>query len=340
MDYYYSPRRKKPLRTAGHWIAVVIGSALVLFVLYKGTFAGYNWILTQPADEKNTDQIVFSVEKGESVRTIGAELKKEGIILSDTVFYLYVRSQEAGEKIKAGKFIVHKSDTIPQIVEILTGEATGEIVITIPEGWTIKDIQAALIERNIDSEKNFSTCAKNPTACGITGYAESLEGYLFPDTYFLDPTTFSAKSFIELLLATFDKKVRIGQSSRPLQDVLIMASIIEKEVATDDDRPIVAGILWKRLDNGWPLGADATLLYNDADGVIDAEDLTKDDPYNTRNRQGLPPTPICNPGLAAITAALTPQESPYWYYLTDSKGIMHYAITNEQHNANKAEYLN
>lgn len=342
---FYKRRKPNPLRTISHWLAVLVGSGLIIFALFKGGVGLYNWVLNKPATTQETETIIFTVEKGESVRSIGAKLEEKGLILSDTVFYLYVRTQNAGEKIKAGKFILHKNDTIPAIVTILTGEATGEVVLTIPEGWTIADIQKSLEEKELDPQKTFSPCATDAQTCGINNYSGSLEGYLFPDTYFLDPTAFDAKSLIELLLATFTTKVQeelaseIAEQNHTLTDIIIMASIIEKEVRTDADRAIVAGILWKRLENNWPLGADATLLYTDDDGVLDAASLAEEDPYNTRNRQGLPPTPICNPGIEAIRAALNPKDSPYWFYLTDSEGTVHYAVTNEQHNANKTEYL-
>jgi UPF0755 protein len=119
-----------------------------------------------------------------------------------------------------------------------------------------------------------------------------------------------------------------------------MASIVEKEVNTATDRPIVAGILWKRLDSHWQLGADATLLYLKNDNTINYQDLQENSPYNTRKNQGLPPGPICNPGLKSIEAALNPQSSAYFYYLTDpASGSVVYAATNDEQNANKAKYL-
>lgn len=321
-----------------------IGSVLAITILIKAATGLYGWAVAYHAQEES-ENIIFAVENGETVRSIGKRLEMEGFIISDTIFYLYVRLNDMGESIKAGKFLLNKTQTMPEILETLTGTATGEIVFTIPEGWTIKDIQQALTEKGLDQDNTFTACAKTPQNCGIVSDTASLEGYLFPDTYFLAPINFDVPSFIELLRTTFDSKVRtafaeqIATASHTFTDVIIMASIIEKEVRTDADRAIVAGILWKRLENGWPIGADATLLYNDADGIIDAVDLEKDDAYNTRNHLGLPPTPIANPGIKAIEAALTPQESPYWFYLTDAEGTVHYATTNEQHNENKAKYL-
>jgi UPF0755 protein len=119
-----------------------------------------------------------------------------------------------------------------------------------------------------------------------------------------------------------------------------MASIIENEVFGKDNREIVSGILWKRLDSGWKLDADSTLLYITKDRKITAEDLQLDSPYNTRKNGGLPPGPICNPSVESIVAAMFPKESNYWFYLTTSDtGEVIYAETNDQQNANKAKYL-
>ncbi|MBU0667942.1 endolytic transglycosylase MltG, partial [Patescibacteria group bacterium] len=171
-----------------------------------------------------------------------------------------------------------------------------------------------------------------------------LEGYLFPDTYFIDPLNFYSENLIQLMLENFERKIGEDlkkEATRSISDIVTMASIVEKEVRTKKDIPIVAGILWKRLDNSWLLGADATILYLKDDRSIDYQDLKEDSPYNTRVKGGLPPGPISNPGLESLKAALNPQDSPYWYYLTTpDTGEVIYAKTNDEHNSNKARYLN
>ena len=133
----------------------------------------------------------------------------------------------------------------------------------------------------------------------------------------------------------------IKTSNRPVYEVVNMASIVEKEVKTEKDLPIVAGILFKRLDENWFIGADATLLYLKNDRTITNADLSANSPYNTRNHLGLPPGPIGNPGLATLKAAAFPEASPYYYYLTKpGTGEVVYAKTNDEHNLNKASYLN
>ena len=174
-----------------------------------------------------------------------------------------------------------------------------------------------------------------------------LEGYLFPDTYFVNAAEFDVQKFLERLLRTFEERVASGLqddlavSGRDLSDVITMASLIERETVTSEERPIVSGILWKRLDAGRALDVDATVRYilEKPTNALTRSDLEFDSPYNTRRIAGFPPGPIANPGLASIKAALHPEDSPYWYYLHDNEGKIHYAETNDEHNVNKVRYL-
>ena len=174
-----------------------------------------------------------------------------------------------------------------------------------------------------------------------------LEGYLFPDTYYVDPNEFVAKFFLERMLGTFRDRVMNGLnddlvlSKRSLGDIIIMASLIEREAANDIERPVIAGILWKRFDAKQGLAVDATIRYvlGKETEPLTKKDLEIDSRYNTRKYAGLPPGPIASPGLASIRAALHPEESLYWYYLHGSGGLIHYAETNDAHNVNKAKYL-
>ena len=172
------------------------------------------------------------------------------------------------------------------------------------------------------------------------------------------PRDATAEATIEIMRNNFGKKAKpvladINQQGFSPREALILASMVEREVRTDEDRPLVAGIILKRWQNGWPLQIDATVQYAVATVRCDVQDagcnwwpqnltqqdLRIDSPYNTYRFQGLPPAPICNPGLASIEAVVNYQESPYWFYLSDASGKMHYAETVEGHNANVAQYL-
>jgi UPF0755 protein len=243
------------------------------------------------------------------------------------------------------------------IIEALRSGKAQEIAVTIPEGFTVSDIDALLVKKNLAATGAFLRCVQEcdlltfgflPSREGLATRGGRIEGYLFPDTYFVNVEQFSEEEFLKRLLTVFRTKVidafggEIGTSGRSLHEIVTMASLIEEEAITDAERPVIAGILWKRFDDSRGLGVDATVRYILAKpvGTITAGDLNVDSPYNTRKFRGLPPGPIASPGLPSIQAAINPSSSSYWYYLHDRSGKIHYAETNEEHNLNRIEYLN
>jgi UPF0755 protein len=174
---------------------------------------------------------------------------------------------------------------------------------------------------------------------------ENLEGYLFPDTYYF-PLDVSGEEVVRIMHENFEKKIapylkEIEKSGKSLKDIIIMASLIEKEVKTKEEKELVSGILWKRLKAGIPLQVDATITYITGKKTtkIPLEDLKIDSPYNTYKYKGLPPAPICNPGLESILAALYPKESDYWYYLSKPDGKTLFFKDYEEFIVAKAKYL-
>lgn len=321
-------------------------AALVLLLFWNVWDPFWSGDLNEAVDPDDQDKIVFEVEKGSSARSIADNLEDEDLIVSEKSFVRTLEKEDLAEKVRYGKFVLSPSMTLREIVTVLTTEGTGELALTVPEGWTINDIDAKLTEMGLIEPGSFRTCTSTCTFDFDFLRSEiSLEGYLFPDTYFIDSASFSSDTLINQMLQNFQNRFteemqqQLANSGRTLYDTVIVASLIEKEVRTKGDLEIVSGIIWKRLDNDWLLGIDATLLYNEGDNEITAEDLEKDTPYNTRLNKGLPPTPISNPGLASIQAALNPEESDYWFYLTDSEGEVHYAEDNAEHESNKAKYL-
>lgn len=282
-----------------------------------------------------------TIKTGASLSQVAEELEEKDIINSKTFFSLYVRMFGGEGKIRAGVYEIQKGENYGEILEVLTSGKSKQVKVTIPEGYTIRQIDTLLAEKGFIQKGEFEKCAKE------TCKEKNLEGFLFPDTYFLDYGSFSVESLTDLLLNTFDKKVSqdlhddIVKSGRTIQEIIIMASILEKEVRHEEDLKIVSGILWKRYDAKWGLDVDATLLYDreNSDREISNEDLQSDSPYNTRKWRGLPPTPIGNPGLKTVQAALHPEKSDYWFYLSKSDGTMVYAKTNEEHNQNKIKFL-
>lgn len=276
------------------------------------------------------------VEKGESLGSVSQRLENEHLVRSSLAFQILATKEGITRKIQAGDFRLNPKMAPLEITRELT-HGTLDRWVTIIEGLRREQIAEKLSESGLEkfSKEEFLEETKN------------LEGKLFPDTYLI-PRDADAKKIVEILTKNFQKKTPL-----PSREVLILASIVEREARSKEDRPIVAGILLKRLARDWPLQADATIQYALASAKCIAhsaecewwpkkltrEDLKIKSPYNTYLYSGLPPTPICNPGLAAIEAVLNPAETDYWFYLSDSQGKMHYAKTAEEHEENISKYL-
>ncbi len=330
---------------------IIIGGIIIIISI------GYQWyryenILQTPVDAGDVTPISFVIKPGENLDIIGKSLLEKQVILDANVFKTYGKLNHLDTKILSGRFIIGRNLTIPQIFENLTKSENSQVVLTVPEGFTISDIDKKITELGLIQSGDFIKATKEFNDYGKYPFLDKqknltlihpLEGFLFPDTYYLNPQNFSSADLISMMLNNF--QTRLGDEiktnpSRSWNEIITMASIIEKEVHTSKDVPIVSGILWKRLDENWMIGADATLLYLKNDREIDTQDLQEDSPYNTRKNLGLPPGPISNPGLKSIKGALHPEESPYYFYLTKAEnGEVVYARTNDEHNANKYKYL-
>jgi UPF0755 protein len=292
------------------------------FLLFSVTFL-FLWGIFLPK-EKISGPKIFSVEKGQGLFEIGENLEKEGLIKSKIFFDFYVILIGKQKNLKAGKYFLSSSMNISQIAQKIISGDIAKVKVTIPEGFTVKEIEERL---------------------GIKLPGENLEGYLFPDTYYF-PIDVSGKEVAKIMRENFEKKIspykeEIEKSGRSLHEIITMASLLEKEVKTKEEKEIVAGILWKRLKYGIPLQVDATITYITGKKTtrISKEDLQIDSPYNTYKYKGLPPGPICNPGLESILAALYPKDSDYWYYLSTPEGKTLFFKTLKEHNLAKAKYL-
>ncbi|MCU0678953.1 MAG: endolytic transglycosylase MltG [Planctomycetes bacterium] len=305
----------------------------------------------------------FILPAGENVKTTAARLESEGLIKSKWYFVFYVWLIDKQSALKAGEYELSPSLSVKSIASlIIEGQTENrERVVKIIEGWTIGDIDKYFTSENLAEEKAFIEAAKRPAISWASAYSPAsgnnflselppsagLEGFLFPDTYrvFHDA---GPDKIIFKMLENFDKKLtaavrqEIVRQNKKLYDIIILASIVEKEVAMAGDRKTVAGIFWKRLDAGMPLQADSTVNYLTGKNTpaISLNDREIDSPYNTYKYPGLPPGPICNPGLDAIMAAVYPGTSEYWYFLNRSdNGATVFSRTYEEHLSNKAKYL-
>jgi len=317
--------------------------AFTIFWFYQFYVSALNYTLNPDSSKR----VVIQVEKGSSASDVADQLAEKELIRSPFVFNLYLKQNDLADQIKAGRIVLQENFDLKKIVDTLIEGRSEEFAVTILEGWTLKQIAEHLEELDLTMAKDFLDCA---AGCPFEfdflpdGY---LEGYLYPDTYFVNLTSFNNQRFISRTIKTLQNRLSdkdweaIQNSERPFEEIMIMASIVEREERDPDEQPTVAGILWDRLDNGVGLGADATVLYalGRTKGGLTYDDLQVDSPYNTRKYRGLPPTPIANPSISSILAALYPKKTPYFYYLHDPQGEVHYGKTLEEHNANKRKYL-
>lgn len=281
---------------------------------------------------------MFVIERGEGVKNIAARLAAARLIRSSTGFYLLVKFMGIEHNLQAGDFRLNRSmDTKTIALELTHGML--DVWVTTLEGWRVEEIAAKLNKELDIPESEFIKVAR--------------EGYMFPDTY-LVPRDATVGAVAILFRSTFDEKIDAPlrndakKTGLSLDGVITLASIVEREGRSEEDRPVIAGILLKRFKADWPLQADATLQY--ALGYqteektwwkknLFDEDKKIDSIYNTYLHTGLPPRPISNPGLSSIRAVIYPKETDYWYYLHDPEGRAHYARTLEEHNQNSATYL-
>lgn len=276
------------------------------------------------------------IPQNASAKEVVALLTLQGIVKTPNVLYPLIRFAPGTSGIKAGVYDLHGRESAYGLARrLLTGD-TGipETKITFPEGETVADMTLRI-------EEVFS----KELAQSFYEEARQYEGYLFPDTYYFSVYVSSGdivsrmKDVFELRTTALSTEAK--EKSRSFSDIVIIASLIEKETNTAEDRRIVSGILARRLSLNMPLQVDAVFGYIHQKRGYEPtrEDLKIDSPYNTYRYRGLPPGPIANPGLNSLKAALEPAETPYLFYLTGRDGAMHYARTFEEHKQNRARYL-
>ena len=323
---------------------------LIPLVAVLAALAIFWWSVNSKSLDPQGTERDFLILKGSSASQIANKLENEGVIRSPLAFRFYVQLTSQAKSIQAGEYLLSPASSLFEIVTTLTG-GPKEVWVTIPEGFRREEIAdrfVAGLEKEGDEAASFRS--------EFLFLTQELEGRLFPDTY-LFPKTAEASLVVNALKSTFDKRIAeiqddIDVSSLSLDEIVILASIIERETVTSNERPVVSGVLMNRLDIGMGLQVDATVQYvaggARCQGEADCEwwrpptatDLSIDSSYNTYRYRGLPPAPIANPGLASLSAAANPEETDYFYYLHDSSGQIHFSETLEGHNANKSRYLN
>lgn len=281
---------------------------------------------------------IYSVEENRTLSEVAIDAKKSHIIKSVFALKVLIVLFSENKNIISGDYVFAKKENVFKIAErFAKGDYKMPVVkVTVPEGLNIYEVSELLSKK--EDLRNFSPQE-------FVSLAKDKEGYLYPDTYFFLPNSKAGK-IIEIMENNFTKKTapirkELEKASKMFEEIVTMASILEKEVPLTKDRKIVAGILWKRIEIGMPLQVDAVFPYitQRKDKTITRVDLKIDSPYNTYINKGLPPGPISNPSLDAILAAINPTETKYLFYISDKSGITRFASTFEEHNNNIEKYL-
>ncbi|MGI9118146.1 MAG: endolytic transglycosylase MltG [Minisyncoccia bacterium] len=281
-----------------------------------------------------TGPVVITVSPREPLSTISKHLEENHVIKSARLFEIFVISSGGEKRITTGDYFFDKPLTLLNVVSQFINNDFGadRIRITIPEGFTRADI-AKLCEQKLPH-------------CSSTRFMEKtkdLEGYLFPDTYLIFPTR-GEDELIKKMQSNFSKKTEslfTNLTKSKIDQVVTLASIVEREAVGATDSSVIAGILYNRLNKNMPLQVDAPFyfLLGKSSSELTIKDLKTNSPYNTYINTGLPPTPISNPGLSSINAVLKTEKTDYIYYLHDLNGVAHYAKTYAEHLKNKKKYI-
>jgi UPF0755 protein len=314
-------------------IVVVVAGAFVMFWPYG----------------PDTDTFV-DIAPGTGTIAIAQQLQKAGVIRSAAAFEALKEWKGRGgvktPTLKAGEYRFNHPVMMEEVYDRLVAGDVFTVTLVIPEGFNIFDVAGAVAAAGLDSSDDFLAAEQHHTEliAQWSPGAKSLEGYLFPDTYRFNRHTTAVQMLGAMVKRFGQQMARLGMTS-DVKRTVTMASLVEREVHIDSERPVVAGVFENRLAAGMPLQTDpaviyASLLRGTWTGVIHQRELHSDSPYNTYGHSGLPPGPICNPGVAALTAAMHPTHTKYLYFVADANGSTRFAETLGEQNANVQDYRN
>ncbi|MBI5456548.1 endolytic transglycosylase MltG [Candidatus Kaiserbacteria bacterium] len=335
LERFFSLATRVQEKLSDHWrrganqrtILVVIIVGFVSLYAYAEWFA--------PPSDFPIDELI-AVPEGLTLEEIAGALKEQRAVKNPTALRLIVTMLGRDTSVRAGDYLFKEPKSVFSIARAIGTGAYGlePTRVRIPEGATTKEmakIYASRLKR-IDEELFFEK-------------AVAYEGFLFPDTYFFLPNV-SEDTVIAAMRQNFDSHIteiagEISSFGKPLKEIVVMASLLEREARIFKDRQMIAGVLWNRLDKDMLLQVDAAFLYTLGKGTfqLTMADLKSDSPYNTYKYKGLPPGPIGSPSIQSLLAAVTPVKHKYIYYLADNSGVTHYSVTYEEHLRKKNLYL-
>jgi UPF0755 protein len=316
----------------------------ILIILLLAVFGALGWLAwavftpVTPVGQK-----FVLLRPGYSARKIASELKSAGVIENERAFLIW-HSFHRKRSMKAGEYLFEKTATLADIHDRL---AHGDIfvhTVVIPEGYTMFDIAQAVEQAGLGSQEEFLRVAMSSTDLiqDVSPEARSLEGYLFPDTYEFTRTQ-SVREIVAVMVHHFRQVANAIGLTSEVHPTVIMASIVEKETARADERPMVASVYYNRLTKRMALDADPSVIYAELlagvyQGALHHADMQVNSPYNTYRYPGLPPGPIGNPGRSALEAAMHPAKSDYLYFVSDGQGHHRFARNLQEHNKNVTAY--
>jgi len=325
-----TPRRRLILCLALGLIAVLLAAGV--FGLRQWWFQ--HWPVTPPGIQR------VDIAPGTALPQIAAQLEQAGVIGDARHFAQLARWREAAQKIRAGSYEFSKAATPVEVLDRLVAGDVIKIRITIPEGFTLREIAARVAAVGIGTAAQFLQAAADPARLGKLGIpARSLEGYLFPETYTVTTTT-TPGEVLRMMVAQFERQLTpemvAAARARGLDRhaLVTLASIVQKEAGNEEEMPLIAGVFYNRLRKGMRLQADPTVIYGipDFDGNLTRRHLETPTPYNTYTRAGLPPGPIASPGLAALRAVAQPAATQALYFVATGEGRHVFNVTLDAHN--------
>lgn len=344
----------------GKTLKIIFGLVMVGVVVAVGLGIYFFFELGQKPSTKE-DVVPFTILKGDTFGQVAESLYEKKLIRNTFVFRVRARMLGAEEKVQAGVVNLRRNMTVDEVLESITSVRLNDREVTIIEGWRLEQIAQAFADKGWDRAKFIKAVREEDWQFGFLNdkpVGASVEGFLFPDTYRI-PASYTESQVIEMMLRRFGEQfdATLRQKARETNGIyktVIMASIVEREAAKADERPKIASVFYNRLKADMKLETDPTVQwardsekYRRDNTFVDwwkaptKEDLTLDHPYNTYKVKGLPPGPICNPGLAALKAATEPFNTDFLFFVAtgDRDGSHAFAKTNEEHEQNVKKYL-
>lgn len=315
----------------------------IILVISLLCFGGVVYGITQQAATATGEKFVIVVKPGMGGKAIGNLLYEQGAIKNVFLFQMISKIQGMESSLQAGEYVINKNMTMQQIVAMLAKGETAYQQITIPEGYTTDQIAKLLQEKQLGNAGEFKKISQSfvPYTYMVNANPNVIykaEGYLFPNTYRISKGA-TEEQILRMMTVQFDKQLtedmraKAAEMNLSIKEVVILASLVEKEAQLPADRPIIAGVFLNRLKLNMPLQSCATIQYilGYPKAELSVQDTEIPSPYNTYQHMGLPPGPIANPGIAAIKAVLYPEKTDYIYFVADKQGAHHFSKTYDEH---------